>query len=510
MRLDQFQNDYFNANFQLLVLDAEGIVQQSNSSFLPVKKGDLLTELHPFFEGLINLEISSKEEQQFYCIHLEFGNKELITDIRVTQIEEGIFVLIQDLTTHYNSYQEVAQARNESIINEELILIKNAELEERERFKNRFIQNFSHELRNPLMSSMAITQLLGDSELTSGQKQMVEVLRDSQLHLKLMLEDTLSLSMIASGKLEIKAAVFDLSKMLELLSFTYKTKALAKGLEFNFTKDERVPEWIESDRKRLFQVLTNLLDNAIKYTDEGAVSLEVGFNQQYAGKANLRFSIADTGRGIPEDKRELIFETFSQLTSPGNEQGTGLGLSLVKGLLSLMGSTISLESIPEKSSVFSFNLDVKIPMESSLKHSQEINTVATSQKIGRSGKKYRILLVEDDERVLTVLFKILMDTGKFYLDVLSDGALVLEQVIQNPYDLILMDINLPNTRGDQLTRIIREFPFKKVKQIPIVGITAFAYEDHLKAYKEAGMNTVLSKPFDKEDLLNTLYSFLRN
>ncbi|MBT8285740.1 MAG: response regulator, partial [Flavobacteriaceae bacterium] len=157
----------------------------------------------------------------------------------------------------------------------------------------------------------------------------------------------------------------------------------------------------------------------------------------------------------------------------------------------------------------SFDLDLRIPLESDMKVSSGRPTKATSQKIVGSGKKYRILLVEDDEKVLTVLFKMLMDTGHFYLDILSDGAQVLEQVIQNQYDLILMDINLPNTRGDQLTRVIREFPFKKVKQIPVIGITAFAYEDHLRAYKEAGMNEVLPKPFDKEELLNTIYSFLR-
>lgn len=509
MELDQYPKKFFEANFQLLQLDTDGVVQFSSPSFLPIKQGAHLADIHPFFESLESLKSLPEKEHYFYCIHLSAEDQKFITDIKVTRMEQGSMILIQDLTAHYNSYQEVAQARNESIINEELILIKNAELEERERFKNLFIQNFSHELRNPLMSSMAITQILGDTSLSNEQQQMVEVLRDSQTHLKLLLEDTLSLSMIASGKLEIRAAIFDLGKMLELLSFTYKTKAKAKGLSFAFTQDQRVPKWVEGDRKRLFQILTNLLDNAIKYTDEGSVSLEVSFNQQYARKANLHFSISDTGRGIPEDKRELIFETFSQLTSPEKDQGTGLGLALVKGLLSLMGSEVHLNSLTGKGAVFSFDLDLRIPLESDMKVSSVSPTTATFQKIVGSGKKYRILLVEDDERVLTVLFKMLMDTGHFYLDILSDGAQVLEQVIQNQYDLILMDINLPNTRGDQLTRIIREFPFKKVKQIPIIGITAFAYEDHLRAYKEAGMNEVLPKPFDKEELLNTLYSYLR-
>ncbi|NNC61071.1 MAG: hybrid sensor histidine kinase/response regulator, partial [Eudoraea sp.] len=149
MKPDQYQKEYFKANFQLIVLDADGVIQECNRSFLPIEKGDLLSNRYPFFESLESLKSLPEKEHHFYCIHLSAEAQEFITDMKVTRLEHGSMILIQDLTTHYNSYQEVAQARNESIINEELILIKNAELEERERFKNLFIQNFSHELRNP-------------------------------------------------------------------------------------------------------------------------------------------------------------------------------------------------------------------------------------------------------------------------------------------------------------------------------------------------------------------------
>ncbi len=508
--LDHFKQDYKRQRQQFILIDQLGLVLECYGALFPLEKGNNLKELHPFFESLEGLQAMPDPEFSFYCVHLQIGTQDLITDIDMVRKKEGMLLVINDLTEHYNTYQAVAQARNESIINEELIVLKNAELEERERFKNLFIQNFSHELRNPLMSSMAITQILSDTSLSSEQKQLLEVLRDSNIHLKLLLEDTLSISMIASGKLVLKNTLFNLHKMLDLLSFTYKTKAKAKGLQFTKTVDKQVPEYVEGDRLRLYQVLTNLLDNALKYTEKGGLELTVGFNQQWANKVNLHFGVADSGPGIPEDMQPTIFETFSQLASPKEQQGTGLGLALVKGLLELMSSTITLNSETGKGSTFSFDLGLKIPLQSTLQQQLDIGSAATSRKMGKAGRKYKLLLVEDDERVLTVLFKMLMDADQFYIDVLTDGGEVLETVIQNEYDLILMDINLPNTRGDQITRIIRDFPFKNVKQLPIIGMTAYAYEDHMQAYKEAGMNNVLAKPFDKEELLQSIFDLLRS
>ncbi len=507
--LEDHKKDYSRERQQFVLVDPKGLVLDSSGTLIPIKKGLILNQLHPFFESLETLQRLQDKKFAFYCVHLQFGNHDLITDIDILRKKEGMFIVIHDLTEHYNSYQAVAQARNESIINEELIVLKNAELEERERFKNLFIQNFSHELRNPLMSSMAFTQILSDTSLSAEQQQLLDVLRDSHVHLKLLLEDTLSISMIASGRLVLKNTIFNLQKMLELLSFTYTTRASAKGLQFNFTPDKKIPVFVEGDRLRLYQVLTNLLDNALKYTEKGSVGLSVGFNQQWANKVHLHFAVTDSGPGIPEDKQSTIFETFSQLASPGKQKGTGLGLALVKGLLVLMDSQIVLQSIPGKGATFSFDLGLKIPLQSELQNHLEIGQAATSRKMGNPGRKYKLLLVEDDERVLTVLFKMLMDANQFYIDVLTDGAMVLETVIQNEYDLILMDINLPNTRGDHITKIIRDFPFKNVKQLPIIGMTAYAYDEHMQAYKEAGMNTVLAKPFDKEELLQTIFSLLR-
>jgi len=182
-------------------------------------------------------------------------------------------------------------------------------------------------------------------------------------------------------------------------------------------------------------------------------------------------------------------------------------LSIVKGILELMKSKIKVESTPGEGSVFYFDLVLKEPL-----HPPVSSNLKSISKVKRrknsSGKEYRVLLVEDDEQIQMMLFKILLTQKCFKVDFESDGAMVMEQIVNNTYDIILMDIELPNVNGDDLTKVIRSFPFNNVKKIPIIGITANAYPDDISIYKESGMNMVISKPFEEADLLDAIYKYL--
>jgi len=251
------------------------------------------------------------------------------------------------------------------------------------------------------------------------------------------------------------------------------------------------------------------LDNSLKFSEQGTIKLNVQVNQTRANKANLRFEVSDEGVGIPKEKMKAIFESFSQLETKGSEQGVGLGLSIVKGLLELMGSKIQVESDLGKGSKFYFDLTLKYSLD--LASNPVVRTTskkATIDKI-KTDRKYKLLLVEDDERVQTVLFKSLMGTNLFYIDLINDGALVLETIINNSYDVILMDVDLPNVPGDQITKLIRDFPLKNIKSTPIIGITANAFEEKIKDYLSKGMNAVVPKPFDLHELVETVLKFLK-
>lgn len=508
--LDQFKQQYSNKTIQFIFIDNQGGIIDSDQAFLQIEKEGTVFDIHPFFECLSAISEFPEAETTFNCVNITFDKVDYTLDIKVVKKKNGVLIVLQDLTQHYFSYQAVAQSRNESIISSELVVLKNLEMEERERFKNAFIQNFSHELRNPLTSIISITNIIGDTDLTTEQSKMLDFLKESNTNLNLLLEDILSISMIATGRLKLNNNIFSLSRLLELLEFTYAAKAKEKGLEFNLKSNIKIPEFVEGDRLRLFQVLTNLLDNAIKYSERGKVSLEVLFNQKMANSISMRFQVTDTGVGIPLESIPQIFESFSRLENGQNQNGTGLGLSIVNGLLTLMKSKIKVESAEGIGTVFYFDLLMNYPLQLASKPlPKSTSKKKVKIKPPKNGRKFRLLLVEDDISVGLVLFKSLMNTKHFYIDTLNDGAMVMNQLVNDPYDIILMDVNLPNVSGDQVTKLIRSFPFKNIKNIPVVGITANAYEDDINSYLAAGMNAVLSKPFEEEDLLGTIFKFLK-
>lgn len=508
--LEQYKQRYIGKNIQFIFTDASGVVQESDHAIFTIKKGTHITEAHLFFECISSVAQATEKEFLFNCVHLAIGDKEYTVDIKMVKEETGILIVIFDLTEHYNEYQMVAQARNESIIRSELIAIKNRELEEREKFKNRFIQNFSHELRNPLTSILAMNNVLANTPLNPEQKQILDFLRESNNNLRLMLEDVLSLSMISAGKLDLQNKLFGLARLFDLLRFTYEAKARLKGISFAMELDSRMPPFVEGDRLRLYQVLTNLLDNAIKATEKGKVELRVSVNQKRANKVSLRFEVSDTGPGIARENLPLIFDSFSRVENASKGQGRGLGLTIVKGLLELMGSEIKVQSTAGRGSTFYFDISLKYPLRAgqTMEAREKLKKGAGTKKSTGKKRKYRLLLVEDDEVVQMALFKSLIDTQRFYIDLAEDGAKVLEMVINNEYDLVILDAILPNISGDHITRLIRELPFKKVNKIPIIGITAHLFDNNVEKCRSAGMNEVLIKPFELTTLLETIDRFI--
>ncbi|WP_291871681.1 histidine kinase dimerization/phospho-acceptor domain-containing protein, partial [Maribacter sp.] len=302
----KYNQEFISQNLHFYLVDFKGIIVDSNSSFMPYLTQKKITTVHPFFECFPSFVDSLEQEIIFNCVHLETNGTSYITDVQFVRKENGVLVIIQDFTQHYNAYQQVAQARNESIINSELVVLKNEELQQREEFKNSFIQNFSHELRNPLTSIISLTKLLAETDLKGQQKEMINFLLESNSNLKLMLEDILSISVISSNKLELKENTFNLDKLINLLEFTYTAKAKQIGVEFSLKVIGKIPEVVAGDRLRLFQVLTNLLDNALKFTPNGSVSLVIELNQKRASKASIRFLVEDTGIGIPKADQESI------------------------------------------------------------------------------------------------------------------------------------------------------------------------------------------------------------
>ena len=502
-------NEYIKAHakvtIQYFVVDHQGIVLESDNALFSKVETKNISELHPFYESLIPLLNLPDEEFIFSCIHLNIDQKSLIADVTLkTFKEKPSLLMVQDLTTHYNNYQLTAQIRNESVINSQVLELKNNYLKEKEEFKNTFIANFSHEIREPLSGIGTFTNILSKTDLSPEQKDYVNIISSTSNHLKHMIEDILDISKIEVGKLNLIEESFALKTFIENVVFAYKVQAQQKEIDLTYTLDARLPEVIIGDQYRLKQILNNLLDNALKYTTHGSVNLKLSLNQVRAKKASIHFEISDTGIGIEEGNLNKVFNSFEQLDSALPKKGTGLGLAIVKNLVELMHGNISIQSEINKGTTLSLNISFKIDEQS-----KKVIKKAEVPEIVKSKKKYNILLVEHSEMTQLSVLKILAGHGNFYLDIISNPNDVIPAIISQNVDLVLMDINLPGITGDELTTQIRQLPEKEHKKVPVIAITGKVFAEDLKRYKKAKMNDIIKKPFDEKSLLKTIHKYLK-
>ncbi|AXG68528.1 aerobic respiration control sensor protein ArcB [Kordia sp. SMS9] len=509
--LETYRGTYFHPRTQFITIDKSGNVLESDNVLFSLKKGDSLSSVSAFFEGLsAYFDTEEDNDIKFTCIHLERKDqKEYTCDIefKTFAADQPSLVIIHDFSDHYNYYQEVAQSRNESVINSQILELQNKYLKEKEDFKNTFIANFSHELRNPLTGITAFCSVLEKTDMTLAQQDFVEVIKSSGDHLKNMIGDILEVSKIEVGKLALNEELFNFHELIEMLEFTYTVKAKQKNIAFEVDFDEKIPKYIEADKTRLKQVFENLIENALKFTTSGNVMFAIKANQKRARKVNINLSVQDTGIGIPAEKIDLIFNSFTQLNDSQKFKGTGLGLSIVKGLVELMEGKMTVESEEGVGSTFKINMNLKYPInqeQTSLDKKSEIE-----KKNFLSKEKYNILLAEDSELAQMAVLKILAQEGNFFLDIITNGEDVIESVIHNEYDLILMDIRMPGTHGDELTKMIRSLPVQNCKTIPILALTANLYDTDKKRYKKMGMTDIIEKPFDESTLLKKIYKYLK-
>jgi len=507
--LEQYKKEYSQSVNQYIVVDLDGNILESDNVIFPDVVGKNLSDIHPFFESVHSALLEPNKRHIFSCIHLTNPeNQTIITDIIVKTFDgkQPPLVAILDLTTHYDNYQTTAQVRNESVINSQILELKNEYLQEKEAFKNAFIANFSHELRDPLTGILTFSDILKKTHLNDEQLNYLRVIDSSSTYLKQLIEDILDISKIEAGKLDLVISPFNIKQLLEDIQSVFAIKAQQKGLELITNFNDNLPEIVGGDALRLRQVLSNLLENAIKFTEEGTVTFNASLNQIRAQKASIHFQVKDTGIGIPEDKLEDIFTSFTQLNNSQAYKGAGLGLGLAiaKHLVSLTHSKISVDSTVGEGSTFSTNINFILDKNQVLKSKKK--DVLTAPK---SNRKFSILLVEDSEITQLSILKILASRGNYFLDIVTKGEDVIPRIENSEFDLILMDIKLPNSYGDEITKLIRKMPEREHKKIPVIALTARVMKDDLKRYKKAGINDVIQKPFDENTLVSKIEEYLK-
>ncbi|MFL6258231.1 MAG: ATP-binding protein [Thermoanaerobaculia bacterium] len=393
----------------------------------------------------------------------------------------------------------IATAINVAIVRQSRDLRRQRDqAEEASQSKSELMANVSHELRTPLNAVLGMMSLLLETPLSPAQREYVTTARGSGAALLAVINDILDISKIEAGKLEIEPVPFVLRECLEEAVGILTAKAQSKGLVLHYRVADGVPAAIESDAARLRQILVNLLDNAIKFTPRGEVSLEIEPGPERDGLAELRFAVRDTGIGIPADRIERLFKPFSQADSSMSRLygGTGLGLVISQRLAELLGGRMWVESTPGDGSSFFFTLRGRPVLALPSRNTPEVDDLGGARLAERL--PLRILLAEDNSINQRVGLLLLERMG-YVADVAGNGMEVLEALRRQPYDLILMDVQMPGMDGLEATRRIRA-ELSVERQPRIVALTANVLREQREACLAAGMDDFVQKPVLFADL----------
>jgi hypothetical protein len=461
------------------------------------------------FGLVLTVEISGLSLTIFVSRGISKGLNEIIRSARkiatgdfstraVAYSKDEIGILANSFNEMTDKLEQNLNAQKES----EAELQKSKELAEQSVvIKDQFLANMSHEIRTPLNAIIGFTSLLEISTLDADQQQFVHTIKASGQNLIAIINDILDYSKIESGMIHLENIPINIRKITGSLHVLLYPKALDKNLDFKCLLDEAVPETLTGDPVRLTQILSNLVDNALKFTEKGSVEINVLLSGETNDTATLEFQIRDTGSGIPKEKQAMIFDRFTQASEDTTRRygGTGLGLSIAKSLIDLQGGTISVKSEPGAGSVFSILLSFGKPEFNGAGPAVQEKHASEKPK----DKKLQILYVEDNPLNQKLILHFSRSFG-YDTEIAVNGRIALEKIQVKHFDLVLMDLQMPEMDGYEATRIIRN---KLKSNVPIIAVTAHALSGQKEKCLYVGMNAFISKPFDLYELNSLIHSF---
>jgi len=414
----------------------------------------------------------------------------------------GVFAAARDVTNQKRITEELKDAKVVAELATKLAKDAKRLAEIALQSKQQFLANMSHEIRTPMTAIIGFTQVLLKTDLAENQNEYLQIIKRSGDALLVLINDILDLAKVDAGKMTFEQTPFKMEFSISTMLKVFDLKIQEKNLELVKVYDNKIPEVLIGDAARLHQILLNLFSNALKFTAKGKITVAVRLLNQdkVKEKATIEFAITDTGTGIPEEKLESIFENFQQATSSTSSifGGTGLGLAICKQLVEKQGGAISVKSKVDEGSTFSFTLSFQI-------NNGEIKLKSSEVDLDKKPKEIKVLLVEDI-KLNQLLMKIILEDFKFQYDIADNGKIAIEKLQTGTYDIILMDLQMPEMNGFEATEYIRNTMKSK---IPIIALTADVTKVDVEKCKAIGMNDYVSKPLDERVLYTKIIELLK-
>ncbi len=495
-----------------LTTDYSGVIENIVAGKFAIKEFNLQNSIYtscPFLESTLEA-LPLQEPFLMEGMVVVSGTEEFNVDIDLFKSETSISITIHNRTNVYKFVDQLNQNRNDLFFIKTELAEKNVELKKLRKIadkaneeKTRFLAMMSHEVRNPLNSILGYTEMISSENISDKVKDYITSLSSAGNNLKVIVEDILDLSRIEAGKLELVSEQISIFKIVEICVNNFLIQHKNNHVELLFSVSDKIPQVVLGDSVRITQVLSNLINNAIKFTKEGSVKTVVEVLSETDEAIVLKFKVIDTGRGMSSEHISKIFEEYQQteINDHRIHGGAGLGLAIVKRIVKAMNGEISVESTLSVGTTFS----IEIPFQKSQIHIVEREKeVSDVKKIDLSGKK---ILVADDDMLNQTIVSHILKKENVNTTIVNDGLEALSKIKEERFDVVMLDINMPNMTGEEL--MLQKDLFQQYNSTtPFLALTGNAAKEDVDRYNELGFVQIISKPYTSFEFVQKIKSVI--